>query len=504
MYYLSFDLSEFSNSINQNGVTIFISGFLLTLSLYHFLLFFQHKDKAYLYYSLYTVLIFLYIYHRANHFFLADISRSAKPFLSAIVVPLQWLFYMVYIRFLQTYLELKTHLPKLNKLLNSTLLLYFTLLLILMIQFGLSQDYSFFFTVQRYFFVPSFVLLSLYSLFRIAQLPSTLKYYVIIGSILYILFGVIAFYTSLQQTYGGLLFFYMAIFIENIFFALGLGAKQKKILTERNQAQQSIIKEHAINIELQKRIKEKLDKEVAKKTQEIIQLHRQNADEHRRKLAAEFSKKTLDLRMKALQTQMNPHFLFNSLNAIKHFIIKNKKEDATYFLSKLSRLLRKILDNSQLQEISLQEELAVMQLYLEVENIRLDKHILMEQKNPDQLNLSNFKIPPLVLQPFIENAIWHGLALKKGHKKIVITIKKDNAYLQISIEDNGIGRERAAVLKAAKLVEKESLGISLTKERLVSYTEHLKGKVSIVFDDLMENNQSKGTRVILKIPVLAS
>ncbi len=498
MPYLSFDLLHFSQSINQNGVTIFISGFLLTLSIYHFLLFFQHRDKSYIYYSIYTFFIFLYIFFRAKNFFLADVFNIYHPLLWAAVIPLQWLFYMAYIIFIQTYLDLRRELPKLNKFISLTITIYFTLLIFLLIHYFYTQSNSLIIKAQHYFFVPSFVLISIVSLLLFLKINSILKYYVIIGSAFYIIFGVIAFYVSAKGVYGGLLFFYIAIFIENIFFALGLGAKQKKILLDKNKAQKAVIEEHKLNIKLQNKIKEKLDQEVAKKTKEIIALTKKNKREHRRKLAAEFSKHTLDLRMKALQTQMNPHFLFNSLNSIKHFIVKNKKEDAAYFLSKLSRLLRKILDNSQLQEISLQEELEVMQLYLEVENIRLNNSIQMEQVIPENLNLKNIKLPPLVLQPFIENAIWHGLALKKGEKFIKIIIEKKKESLLISIEDNGIGREKAAINKAAKLVEKESLGIELTKQRLEVYTEHLTKNVHISFNDI----NGKGTRVDIEIPIL--
>jgi LytS/YehU family sensor histidine kinase len=198
---------------------------------------------------------------------------------------------------------------------------------------------------------------------------------------------------------------------------------------------------------------------------------------------------------------MNPHFLFNSLNSVKHYIIQNKKEDAAYFLSKLSRLLRKILDNSQLQEISLQEELEVMQLYLDVENMRLDHKIDLKIEIDKSINTNQIKLPPLVLQPFIENSIWHGLALIKGEKNIYINVQKTTQLL-ITIEDNGIGREKAAINKAAKLVEKESLGIELTKQRLEAYTEHLSKKVTIKFEDLYKDDKPAGTKVFISIPLV--
>jgi sensor histidine kinase YesM len=197
---------------------------------------------------------------------------------------------------------------------------------------------------------------------------------------------------------------------------------------------------------------------------------------------------------------MNPHFLFNSLNSIKHFIIKNKKKEASYFLSKLSKLLRLILDNSRLQEITLQEELDIMKLYLEVENIRLKKEIEFDVTLNDTVEPSRIRIPPLVLQPFIENAIWHGLVLKQGVKRISIRIEKEPSFIQLSIIDNGIGRKTALKNKAARLVEKESLGIDLSRERIEAYVKHLKNDFSIEFRDL-QNEEPTGTKVIIRIPL---
>ncbi|HIP48127.1 MAG TPA: sensor histidine kinase, partial [Lutibacter sp.] len=188
--------------------------------------------------------------------------------------------------------------------------------------------------------------------------------------------------------------------------------------------------------------------------------------------------------------------------SLKHYIIKNNKKDAALFLSKLSKLIRTILDNSQRKEITLLEELNIMKLYLEVENMRSDKSILLEITVEDGITTNTLKLPPLVLQPLIENAIWHGLSLIKENKRIKIEVNKNDSYLIISIEDNGIGRIRTAQLNDANFIEKESLGIDITKQRLQAYTSHLKNKVSIAFEDLYENDKPIGTKVFVKIPLV--
>ncbi len=500
MLLLTIDWGYIFTHPNTNGITIFISGFLLTLSMYHFLLYFQHKDRSYLYYSLYTFLIFIYSYHRAKYFFLRDLTTSLKPYLYFFQVPLQWSFNTIYLLFVKTFIDLKKSNPKWNRFLDFAIILYFLVLIVLTVYTYQTGNRSVLSYSYAYLYLPSISVIAIITMYILYKMDTVLKYYVLIGSIIYLFLALTAFYLSFLGHSVTTLFF-MATFFENIFFALGLGAKQKKILVDKNVAQEKVILEHKHNLDLQKQIQTKLDEEVNRKTEEIIKLTRKNEKEERRKLAAEFSKRTLNLRMKALQTQMNPHFLFNSLNSVKHYIIKNKKEDAAYFLSKLSRLLRKILDNSQLHEISLQDELKVMQLYLEVENMRLDHIIALEISIDPDINTSQIKLPPLVLQPFIENAIWHGLALINKDKKITIRVQKTD-FLLIQIEDNGIGREKAAINKAAKLVEKESLGIELTKQRLEAYTEHLSQKVSILFEDLYSNNKASGTRVIIRIPIM--
>ncbi len=494
------DWSFIYTNPDNNGLTILICGFLLTLALYHFLLFFQHHNRAYLYYSLYTLLIFLYLFHRADHFILAEKIKPYRPTLDFLAVPIQWIFHTLYLFFTKTFIRLREVKPKWNRWLNHIILSYSTILLFLIIYADATKNLQVLDNWYLYFFLPTISIIAIIMLYIVMSLQTILKYYVFLGSVFYISFS----WISLIFELGGhraTTVFYLGIFLENIFFALGLGALQKKALVDKNLAQQEVIKEHEINLKLQNRIKTQLDHEVEQKTKEIIELTKKHEQEKRHKLAVEYTKNTLHLRMRALQTQMNPHFLFNSLNSVKHFIIKNNPEEAVYFLSKLSKLIRKILDNSQKQFTSLAEELEVMKLYLDVENIRLNKGILYEQEIAPRIDLVTTKIPPLVLQPFIENAIWHGLSLRKGEKKIKLKIEKTADHLIICIKDNGIGREKAAELKARKIIEKESLGIELTKQRLDSFTEYLNGQVSIRFEDLKDGLIALGTKVIIQIPI---
>ena len=214
-------------------------------------------------------------------------------------------------------------------------------------------------------------------------------------------------------------------------------------------------------------------------------------------------KKILSLKQDALRSQMNPHFMFNALNSIKLYIIENNQKKATSYLNKFSKLMRKILEASAIQETTLAEELETMKLYMSIENIRFSNEIDFTVKTDSILNLETIKIPPLVLQPFLENSLWHGLSSKKEGKKMTILINKISSnYIQIDISDNGIGRKASAKIKAEKSINRKSIGINLSLDRLTNFTKNLKNPYTITYQDLEdENRNALGTRVVLKFPL---
>ena len=205
-----------------------------------------------------------------------------------------------------------------------------------------------------------------------------------------------------------------------------------------------------------------------------------------------------------LRSQMNPHFLFNSLNSIKLYIINNEKKNAVYYLNKFSKLVRKILEASSLKEISLAEELETIELYMNIENIRFSNEINFDISIEDGIDTHAIKIPSLILQPFLENAIWHGLSSKEGDKSIHINVKKENDYFtSISISDNGIGRKAAEIIKENKVLKRKSIGIDITKERLANFSKDYENSFDFEIKDLYdENNNSSGTKIVIHIPTI--
>lgn len=215
-------------------------------------------------------------------------------------------------------------------------------------------------------------------------------------------------------------------------------------------------------------------------------------------------KKLLTLEQSMLRSQMNPHFLFNSLNSIKLYIINNEKKNAVHYLNKFSKLVRKILEASSVKEIALAEELETVELYMNIENIRFNNEIQFEISIDEGIDTHLVKIPSLILQPFLENALWHGLSSKSGEKRIDLHVSRTNPrFINISITDNGVGREEAEKLKQSKVLKRKSVGIDITRERLANFSKDYQNSFEVDIVDLYdENGLPSGTQIILHIPTI--
>ncbi|RIA10922.1 tetratricopeptide repeat protein [Flavobacteriaceae bacterium MAR_2010_72] len=214
-------------------------------------------------------------------------------------------------------------------------------------------------------------------------------------------------------------------------------------------------------------------------------------------------KQILTLEKDVLRSQMNPHFIFNSLNSIKLYIINNEKENAVYYLNKFSKLIRKILISSTEKEISLDDELETMKLYMNIENIRFSNEIDFKITVDDHINTSSIKVPSLILQPFLENALWHGLSSKKEDKKVQLQVSKPSEdFITIEITDNGIGRKSAELINKNKILKRKSVGISITKARLTNFSKGYTRDYKIKIEDLYnDQKEPTGTKVIVHIPI---
>lgn len=232
-------------------------------------------------------------------------------------------------------------------------------------------------------------------------------------------------------------------------------------------------------------------------------LLRQNRLEtEKQMLKARMEREPATLEMKALRAQMNPHFIFNCLNSINRFIIVNDNETASDYLTRFSRLIRMVLDNARSEKISLEREIETLKLYIDMEKLRFVDRFRYEFQVDQNLNLANTLIQPMMVQPYVENAIWHGLMPMQEEGMLKIAFQLQTDQLLVSVEDNGIGRQRSLAMKTMQRIPQRSHGIKVTAERLALLNSQSSGKAQIIVTDLVKPDQTPGgTRVDLIFPL---
>ena len=212
-----------------------------------------------------------------------------------------------------------------------------------------------------------------------------------------------------------------------------------------------------------------------------------------------FNKQLAETEMKALRAQMNPHFLFNVLNAIKLNVQKNQQEDAIDFITDFSKLIRSVLQNSGKKRITLEEELHTLELYVKIERKRFSTSFNYDFTIDESINTKQITIPPMLLQPYVENAIWHGILHKiEGNGEIKINTHRVENSIVIEISDNGIGRDQANKLKLKSAQRTKSMGMQITKDRMAISnklsSDHIDVKIVDLYD---ESGESSGTKVVI-------
>jgi tetratricopeptide (TPR) repeat protein len=204
------------------------------------------------------------------------------------------------------------------------------------------------------------------------------------------------------------------------------------------------------------------------------------------------------LALKSLRSQMNPHFIFNALNSVNHFIAQQDERTANKFLSEFSQLMRLVLENSQQDFISLVKEQEILGLYLKLEHYRFRDKFDYEIKVDDNINSETIEVPPMLIQPYIENAVWHGLRYKDEKGKLVLHFKREAENLVVEISDNGIGRKKSAELKTVNQKKHNSTGLKNIQQRLQIINKVYHSNYRVVIEDLTHES---GTRVRIYLPI---
>ncbi len=219
-------------------------------------------------------------------------------------------------------------------------------------------------------------------------------------------------------------------------------------------------------------------------------------------IAQRLQQKRLQARMEALRAQINPHFISNSLNAIENLINQDQKESAGKYLIHFSRLSRRILNGSREAIGTLHDELEMLKHFLALEQLRFKDKLSFSIEVEEGIHPKLVRVPNMILQPYVENAIWHGIKPKTELGMLLIKVSKEKKFLLCTIEDDGIGREKSQELKAASVLPHKSQGMAITEERLHSFANKRKNHVEIV-DLYTQEGTPRGTRVLVRIPYKA-
>lgn len=226
----------------------------------------------------------------------------------------------------------------------------------------------------------------------------------------------------------------------------------------------------------------------------------QQRNQNQEKEKAALKLQAVELEAKALRAQMNPHFIFNCMNSIKSLIQQNENEKSVTYLTTFSKLIRTLLNNADKKDISLYDEIETCKLYMQLEAMRFDTKFSYAVNIDETIDLKSIQVPALIIQPFIENAIWHGIVPRNTGGNVSLNVLRKNGFIEVAIDDDGIGREASKQNKSASGVAHQSKGVNLTQSRLElnNLLQQRQAKLEVV-DKKDENGVATGTIVIIMI-----
>ncbi|SIN78163.1 sensor histidine kinase [Algoriphagus halophilus] len=423
------------NSFKSQVLAFFFLGVAAVLMVFNLILFFNMKERQYIYYGLFLLFQLIY-YSRISPLLAVNFGYGHYHFFFWLTSISQILINTFYMLFIRHFLDFPKYLPKFDRIVKGIVILLASLIVLVSVLIY-HDPYNAFqanlMNWQRYF-MATFAFVGVAYLWKVYQ--GKLVYFVIAGTLIFTTGALLTmFLLDLDYMITGSA-------IESTIFALGLSYKIKVISQEKREAESE----------------------------------------------------AFQTRLGALRAQINPHFIFNSLSSIQHLISSEQKVPALKYLAKFSKFVRQVLENSLDVHVSLEKEIELLKVYLDLESLRFEHAFTYEVILPEDSNICYEEVPMLIIQPFVENAIKHGLLAKKSEdKKLTIRFFDKGDYILCEVEDNGIGREAAEKMKGTNY--RPSRGMGLTYERLQLETKWSTKEDLIVFEDL-----EQGTKVTIKIP----
>ncbi|GAB2782073.1 hypothetical protein GCM10027275_27380 [Rhabdobacter roseus] len=483
--------------------SVLILGAVFSIFLFVVFLYLKTTDRLYLYYALYLGGVVIYFSLKTGSVFW--LGHYLSPSLRTLInEPIQLVYMGLYIRFSMGLLRIQEYDKPLWSFLNvfwKGLILYGVGVLVAV---GLVWRREFdvrLFTVDR-------VVLLLFNLVMLARIiqknRSPVLPYFLAGNIFFIAGVILATLGSLMvfkvQGISPINYFQIGVLAEIMCFSFALGFNVRLLAQERTENQKAYIQQLHLNQDITEQANAELQEKLSERTKEVMAMSEALQAQKEANLRSEFEFQLADMEMQALRAQMNPHFIFNSLNTIRYFVLNNENDKASDYLGKFSRLLRMVLQNSRENTISLSEELEALRLYLEIEARRFGDSFDYRLEVPEHMDTDALVVPPLLLQPFVENAIWHGLLHStKPEKVLTIRLVEEEDACLFLIEDNGIGREKAREMKSKSASRNKSFGMQITHKRVELFNRNFSAQIHIqVADVVTPQGEVAGTRVEIR------
>lgn len=458
-----------------------------------------NRDIIYAWYALYVLATCIHFLRLPEMFFQLDWWLPNYPILRAAIMPIaQLMMQFFYLLFFGTLLDLPRTQPRLWLCYRYLLIVLTAMLALTLVGYLLLGGTAFLVIYHTY--LSGIGILSVVSMLILGGMAlrghHALRSYAFTGLVLLTSGGVLMFLLNRFEVPRTNIFFQMpslflglGTLLEVLCFSLALGRRTRLIEIEKNQ--------------IQERYAHDLEAQLTKRSREIEEQSRLLEAQHIRQLETEFEQKLADTEMTALRAQMNPHFIFNCLNSIMLYTVQNDADKASDYLTKFSRLIRLVLENSRSERVTLQNELDALRLYIELEAMRFKQKVRFTIHVSSEIDQRYVCIPPLLVQPYVENAIWHGLMHKPEGGTVQVEVSQPQPNrLHIEVTDDGVGRQRAGELKSKSAGSHKSFGMQVTADRIrmINQLYNIQAQAQIM--DLVDSfGEPCGTRVLLDIPI---
>ncbi|MBX2845796.1 MAG: histidine kinase [Saprospiraceae bacterium] len=496
-----------NNSIPFEWFALFFIGISVGLTIFVFMLFIMNKELEYLMYALYLIGLVLYAILGLPNYGILNKFVAAMPslrfHLNESFIFYSYGFYSFFVYYLFDGHRSKKVVFKLLWFNGFFLLAYATAYCVFSLNNHHVETENLVHNLIRLYSLPVGLGILIWLVFTVRS--GMLKWIIVGNTGFYVCTFVAIYLMRIEPIESTALFSSRTVFLfgmlfEVVFFSVALGSKFKNDQIDKIRSRGKLIKQLRVNEQLMANMNEELERQVTLRSEQLSTVEQELELRKLKQEAAEYQKKFTEAQMSTLMLQMKPHFIFNSLNSIQSMIVNKNYTGASKALTKFSKLTRKVLSALRNEFIDLEEEIELLNLYVEIEKTRFDDSFHFTVDIDEDIDLQHVLVPPLLLQPFVENAIWHGLLHSdKDQKNLFFSARKQEyGHIIFEVVDNGIGRPKSMELNKERTKTRQSLGTKIVSDRVELINENYPVTIDISYEDMNGTIETTGTKVILE------